>query len=151
MTHLHLVLGIIVVVVSLGAAGRGLLDWRRRSPSRVFRLFLRTCQATVVAQVALGLLLVIPGTQPPTVWHPLVGVAALAAIVLGETARAAVVTRMLESYVAGGLAEVAGADRQVVLPPQAVQAVQLRETLVLAASSAVVLVFATLAAMQGIA
>ncbi len=96
MTSLHLALGIAVLVANAAAAGWGGVSWLRKRPSLVFWPLLRAAQATVAAQVIIGLLLSARGTQAPDGLHIAYGVAPLLITLFSEGFRATVALRQLE-------------------------------------------------------
>jgi hypothetical protein len=91
-----MVLGIAVLATNLAAAAWGAAAWLRRNPSVAFWPLLRVAQATVAAQVVLGLLLAARGENAPDGLHIVYGVAPLAVTLLSEGMRAAVAQRELE-------------------------------------------------------
>jgi len=105
-TGLHLVLGIAVLVTNAAAAGWGGVSWLRKRPSPVFWPLLRAAQATVAAQVVIGLMLSARGAEAPDGLHIAYGVAPLVITLLSEGFRATVALRELE-----GIADVEGLDR----------------------------------------
>ena len=81
MSGLHAVNGVLVVAANLLAAGWGLVYLRRRRPpGRVYAHVLALAQSLVIAQVAIGLLLLSEGTSSPDRLHPLYGTLALLAV-----------------------------------------------------------------------
>jgi membrane-associated PAP2 superfamily phosphatase len=80
MSGLHAVNGVLVVAANLLAAGWGLVYLRRgRTPGRVYAHVLALAQSLVIAQVAIGLLLLSEGSSSPDRLHPLYGSLALLA------------------------------------------------------------------------
>ena len=78
------------------AAGWGAAAWVRSEPSIWFWYLLRAAQVTVVAQVALGLWLLISGNQPEDELHYLYGVAILAVTMVSEGMRVGAAQRELD-------------------------------------------------------
>ena len=78
------------------AAGWGSVAWVRREPSIWFWYLLRVAQVVVVAQVALGMWLLISGNQPQDELHYLYGVAILAVTMVGEGTRVGAAQRELD-------------------------------------------------------
>ncbi len=78
------------------AAGWGTAAWLRREPSIWFWYLLRVAQVVVVAQVALGLWLLISGNQPQDELHYLYGVAILAVTMVSEGMRIGAAQRELD-------------------------------------------------------
>lgn len=81
MVTLHAVNAVSVIVANALAAGWGLVYVRRkRTPGRVYAHVLALAQALVIAQVAVGLLLLSDGYASPDRLHPLYGGLALLAV-----------------------------------------------------------------------
>ncbi len=81
MRDLHAVNGIVVIVATLLAVGWGAAYvLRKRLPGRVYAHVLAAAQTLVIAQVALGLLLLSDGQQTADELHYLYGLLALAAV-----------------------------------------------------------------------
>ena len=81
MSGLHAVNGVLVVAANLLAAGWGLVYLRRRrTPGRLYAHVLALAQSLVIAQVAIGLLLLSEGSSSPDRLHPLYGSLALLAV-----------------------------------------------------------------------
>jgi hypothetical protein len=79
--ELHALNAIFLIVANGLAAGWGLVYLRRkRTPGRVYAHVLALAQALVIAQVALGLLLLSDGSASPDKLHPLYGGLALLAV-----------------------------------------------------------------------
>ena len=78
------------------AAGWGGAAWVRREPSVWFWYLLRVAQVTVVAQVAIGLWLLISGNEPRDELHYLYGVAILAVTMVSEGMRVGAAQRELD-------------------------------------------------------
>lgn len=78
MRELHALNAVLLIAANLLAAGWGLVYLRRRRPpGRVFAHVLALAQALVIAQVAMGLLLLSGGSSTADRLHPLYGVLAL--------------------------------------------------------------------------
>ena len=81
MDALHAVNGVLVVAANLVALGWGVFFvLRKRSPGRLYAHVLAAAQALVIAQVAIGLLLLSDGQRTPDELHYLYGGLALAAV-----------------------------------------------------------------------
>jgi hypothetical protein len=64
--ELHAFNAVVVIVANSLAAGWGLLYvWRKRTPGRIYAHLLALAQALLIAQVALGLLLLSDGSALP--------------------------------------------------------------------------------------
>ena len=100
------------------AAGWGAAAWLRHEPSIWFWYLLRFAQVAVIAQVGLGMWLLISGNQPEDELHYLYGVAILAVTMVSEGMRVGAAQRELEDVddvEALGQAEQAAIARRVVL------------------------------------
>lgn len=118
MSGFHATLGIVVMCANALVAGWGGLAWLRGEPSVWFWYLLRVAQVTVVAQVALGMWLLIAGNQPRDELHYLYGVAILAVTMVSEGMRVGAAQRELdqvEDVEALGRAEQSALARRVVL------------------------------------
>lgn len=81
MAELHAVNAVLLIAANLLALGWGIVYIRRkRTPGRVYAHVLALAQALVIAQVALGLLLLSGGSASPDRLHPLYGGLALVAV-----------------------------------------------------------------------
>lgn len=81
MRELHALNAVFLIAANGLAAGWGLVYLRRkRTPGRVYAHVLALAQALVIAQVALGLLLLSDGSASPDRLHPLYGTLALLAV-----------------------------------------------------------------------
>lgn len=81
MVELHSVVGVLMIAVNAVAAIAGLYFLRRRrSPSRSYLHLLAAAQTSVIAQTAIGLLLLSGGNRAVDRLHYLYGGVALAAI-----------------------------------------------------------------------
>ncbi len=115
---LHATVGIVVLCANALAAGWGAVAWLRRDPSVWFWYLLRVAQVVVVAQVALGMWLLISGNQPEDELHYLYGVAILGVTMFSEGMRVGAAQRELddvEDIEALDRAEQAALARRVVL------------------------------------
>src|SRR5688572_28316046 len=92
----HATLGILVMCANALAAGWGAVAWLRGDPSVWFWYLLRVAQVTVVAQVALGMWLLISGNQPEDELHYLYGVAILGVTMVSEGMRVGAAQRELD-------------------------------------------------------
>ncbi len=100
------------------AAGWGAAAWLRGEPSIWFWYLLRVAQVVVIAQVGLGLWLLISGNQPENELHYLYGVAILAVTMVSEGMRIGAAQRELDEVDdvdALDQAEQAALGRRVVL------------------------------------
>ena len=81
MGDLHAANGLVVIAANVLALGwGGVYVARKRVPGRVYAHVLAAAQALVIAQVALGLLLVSDGQRTADDLHYLYGILALAAV-----------------------------------------------------------------------
>ena len=96
MSGFHAALGIAVLCANAVAAGWGAVAWLRSDPSVWFWYLLRVAQVVVVAQVALGLWLLISGNQPEDELHYLYGVAILVVTMVSEGMRIGAAQRELD-------------------------------------------------------
>jgi hypothetical protein len=81
MRELHALNAVLLIAANLLAAGWGFVYLRRkRTPGRVYAHVLALAQALVIAQVAIGLLLLSDGASSPDRLHPLYGGLALLAV-----------------------------------------------------------------------
>jgi hypothetical protein len=137
----HLAVGILVIASNLVAGVWGGLAWLRSVPTVGFWYALRTAQAAVILQVALGAVLLLSGREASSGLHYLYGVLPLGISLLAEAARAGAAERELE-----------GLDFES-LPKSRQQAVALaivrRETGIMAVSALVILGLAIRAATTG--
>ena len=80
MRELHAFNAVVLIVANGLAAGWGLLYvWRKRTPGRIYAHLLALAQALLIAQVALGLLLLSDGSALPDRLHAVYGSLALLA------------------------------------------------------------------------
>jgi len=86
------------VLAANGVAGVwGAVAWLRGEPSVVFWYLLRVAQATVAAQVVLGLLLLARGDSSPDGLHIAYGVSPLVVALVSEGLRVAAAQREVEA------------------------------------------------------
>jgi hypothetical protein len=102
----HLVTGYVVLAANGVAGIWGVVAWLRREPSAVFWYLLRAAQAIVVAQVALGLLLLAQGLRPPDELHYVYGGGPLLVTLVSEGMRMGAAQREL-----AGVADLDALDR----------------------------------------
>jgi hypothetical protein len=95
-TTVHLVMGITVLLTNLVAGAWGSEAWLRRRPSVGFWYALRVAQVAVVAQLAIGAILLLLGKAAPDDLHYLYGVLPVVVSLLAEAARAGAGERELE-------------------------------------------------------
>jgi heme A synthase len=95
MPAVHLVVGCAVILLNLAAGTVGGVAWFRDRPSIPFWYLLRTAQASVFLQVALGGLLVFTDHKPPDNLHYLYGILPLLVSFLAEGARTGAAQREL--------------------------------------------------------
>jgi hypothetical protein len=88
LTGIHVLLGVAVLASNALAAAWGAVAWLRGIPSTVFWYVLRFAQATVVAEVVVGLVLLAQGDTPPDDLHYLYGIAPLVVTLVTEAMRA---------------------------------------------------------------
>jgi hypothetical protein len=87
MTTLHVVVGSLLILLNLGAGLLGAWRWHRVEPSPAFWRLLRAGQVAIVAQIALGALLLALGRKPGQDLHILYGVLPLAVSFVAEQLR----------------------------------------------------------------
>jgi hypothetical protein len=109
LTGFHIALGIAVLVSNAAAAGWGAVGWLRKEAraALAFWPLLRVAQATVVAQVVVGLLLLARGESAPDGLHVVYGIAPLFVSLVSEAMRAGVAQHELE-----GVEDVDALDRR---------------------------------------
>jgi hypothetical protein len=137
MESVHLILGVAVLATNAVAGGWGSVAWLRQRPSVGFWYALRIAQATVVAQVAAGTILLVLGREAGGL-HYLYGVLPLAVTLLAEGARAGAAERELTGLDLESLPR----DRQRLIAFAIVR----RETGIMAVSTLIVLFLALRAA-----
>jgi hypothetical protein len=96
LSALHQWVGIAVLTTNGVAGGWGAVAWLRRDPSVWFWYFLRAAQASVAAQVVLGLLLLARGETAPDGLHVAYGIAPLVITLFSEGMRVGAAQRELE-------------------------------------------------------
>jgi hypothetical protein len=89
-------LGIAVLASNAAGAAWGAVAWLRGEPSVVFWYLLRAAQASVAAQVVVGLLLLARGDSSPDGLHIAYGISPLVIAFVCEGLRVAVAQRELE-------------------------------------------------------
>ncbi|MDP8943059.1 MAG: hypothetical protein M3N16_02910 [Actinomycetota bacterium] len=94
MTELHAAVGVAVLASNLVAGAWGGIAWLRGVPSVIFWYLLRAAQATVIAQVLLGLALIVTG-RPADDLHLLYGVLPLVVTLISEGMRVGAAQREL--------------------------------------------------------
>lgn len=106
MTDLHMWLGVAVLAANVAGGVWGAVSWLRGEPSVVFWYLLRVAQATVTAQVVLGLLLLARGDSSPDGLHIAYGISPLVVALFSEGFRVAAAQREVE-----GAGDVEALDR----------------------------------------
>ncbi len=96
MKDVHVVVGVVAIALNVLAALFGAWCWWRASPSAWFWRLLRTAQAVVVVQVALGGVLILIGDKVKSL-HVLYGVLPLLVSLLAEQLRIASAQMVLDS------------------------------------------------------
>lgn len=144
MKDVHIVVGVLAITLNAASALFGGWRWWRTEPSVWFWRLLRTAQAAIVVQVALGGVLVLIGYKPPSL-HVLYGVLPLLVSLLGEQLRAASAQMVLDARGYESAQEVgrAGKDEQRAI----VAAIVRRELGVMALAALVNVVLLARAAM----
>jgi hypothetical protein len=134
-TAVHIALGVAVVVVNLAAGGWGAWAWWRERDAPGFWPLLRTGQALVAVEAALGVVLLLSGKDLPPL-HLVYGLTPLAVAFFAEQLR--VISAQAELDKRG----LAGRDAVAALPDAdqraLVRAILRRELGVMAASALVV-------------
>ena len=95
MVGIHLVVGVSLIVLNLGAFAFGGIAWLRSRPSVPFWYLLRAAQVAVFLQALLGGLLVFTGHEATEDLHYLYGILPLVVSFLAEGARAGAAQREL--------------------------------------------------------
>lgn len=135
MTALHIALGVAAVVVNLAAGAWGGWAWWQEREARGFWPLLRTGQALVAIEAAIGVVMLLSGTDLPPL-HLVYGLTPLAVALLAEQLRLAAAQTELDHR------ELGGRDAVAALPEAEqralVRAILRRETGVMAASALVV-------------
>lgn len=91
-----MIVGIAVLASNAVAAAWGGVAWLRQIPSQAFWWLLRVAQATVVVEVALGLVLVARGASAPDGLHMAYGIALLVITLVAEGTRLGAAQRLIE-------------------------------------------------------
>ena len=94
MTEVHGAVGVAVLASNLVAGAWGGIAWLRGVPSVIFWYLLRAAQATVIAQVVLGLALIAVG-RPTDDLHLLYGILPLVVTLVSEAMRVGAARREL--------------------------------------------------------
>jgi hypothetical protein len=94
-TELHLVVGVAVLVLNLGAGLWGLTATVLRRTPVSFWYVLRAAQASVIVQVLLGVVLLVAGREPRDAIHYMYGTAPLLVNMFAEGMRAGAAQREL--------------------------------------------------------
>jgi hypothetical protein len=135
MTSVHIVLGIAVVAVNLVAGAWGAWAWWRWREAAGFWPLLRTGQALVGVEAALGAVLLLAGEEMPPL-HLVYGLTPLGVALIAEQLRLTAAQTELDQR------ELEGRDAVAALPDaeqrELVRAIVRRETGVMAASALVV-------------
>jgi hypothetical protein len=92
----HLAVGIAVLATNLLAGVWGAIAWARHDPSVWFWYLLRVAQAVVIAEVALGLILLAMNHRAPDKLHYIYGIAPLVVSLVTEAMRVGAAQRELE-------------------------------------------------------
>jgi hypothetical protein len=95
MKVVHLVIGVLSIVLISGAGLWGAWCWYRVRNSRVFWMLLRSGQAVIVVEVALGGVLLLIGYKEPSL-HLIYGLLPLAVSFIGEQLRIAAAQSVLD-------------------------------------------------------
>jgi hypothetical protein len=96
MKDVHAIAGIATLALNALAAVWGGVAWARRDPSVWFWPVLRLAQASVVAEVVLGVVLLIQGRKPPDSLHYVYAVAPLVIALVTEAMRADAARREID-------------------------------------------------------
>jgi len=141
LTDVHLAVGIAVLASNLVAGVWGGVAWLRSVPTVGFWYALRTAQAAVVLQVAVGAILLLSGREADSGLHYLYGVLPLGVSLLAEGARAGAADRELVGLDFESLPQ--GRQRAVAM------AIVRREAGIMAVSALVIFGLAVRAATTG--
>jgi len=95
MADVHLAVGVAVIALNLAAALWGGVAWLARRPSVWFWYVLRTAQASVILQVALGAVLLVSGHEAEDAIHYMYGTGPLVVNMFAEGMRAGAAQREL--------------------------------------------------------
>jgi hypothetical protein len=98
MSGFHMWLGVAVLAANTSAGAWGAVSWLRGEPSVAFWYLLRAAQATVAAQVVLGLLLLARGDSSPDGLHIAYGISPLVVTLFSEGFRVAAAQREVEAF-----------------------------------------------------
>lgn len=96
MTTVHIVVGIAVLATNGVTGIWGGVAWSQGISTQAFWWLLRTAQASVAVQVAIGLILVARGASPPDGLHIAYGVSPLVVTLVSEGMRVSVAQKVLE-------------------------------------------------------
>jgi hypothetical protein len=132
MTTVHVVLGVALVVVNLGAGALGVWRWHRGELSRAFWPLLRAGQALVVLAALDGGVLLLLGEGLPRL-HLIYGLVPLGVSFIAEQLRATSAQTVLDARGVASARELPAADADA-----AVLDILLREMGVMAAAALVV-------------
>ena len=135
MTAVHITLGVAVVAVNLAAGARGAWAWWQERPAPGFWPLLRTGQALVAVEAALGGALILGGEELPPL-HLVYGLTPLAVALFAEQLRAVAAQTELDRRGLDGRDAVAALSEQE--QRGLVRAIVRREIGVMAASAVVV-------------
>ncbi len=144
MKSVHLVVGVLAITSWTLAGAFGVWGWWRVSPRRWFWRVVRTAQAVLVVQVALGGILVVTGHKPSGL-HVIYGVLPLLVSLVAEGLRAASAQTVLD---ARGYESAQAVGSQPAEEQRAVVMAILRRELGLMALAAAVIVVLLLRAAQ---
>lgn len=100
MAEVHLIAGVAVLVLNLGAGLWGAIAWAANRPSVWFWYVLRAAQASVVVQVLLGAGLLVAGREATDAIHYMYGTAPLVVNLFAEGMRGGAAHRELPEDVA---------------------------------------------------
>ena len=96
MVAIHIGVGIVVLLTSLGAGLWGGYAWYREQPSEGFWYLLRVSQVAMVLQALVGTILLGTGREAPDGLHYLYGILPIFVSMLAEAARGGAGARELE-------------------------------------------------------
>ena len=125
MSGVHAAVGIAVLATNLVAGAWGGIAWMRKAPSVAFWYLLRVAQATVIAEVLLGLLLIAQGS-PADELHVVYGALPLIVALASEALRVGAAQReidQVDDLEALGRGEQIALARRVVLREMGVMSV----------------------------
>ena len=144
MKQVHIVVGVLAVTLMAAVALYGTWAWRRPAPRVWFWRLLRSAQAVVVVQVALGGILVLLGHKPKGL-HVLYGILPLLVSLVAEALRASSAQMVLD---ARGYESAKAVGKQPAEEQRAVVIAILRREFGLIALAALVIVVLLLRAAQ---